>query len=81
MFLEARPKTKRKENKNVFLEAKVRVKLGHPVFERLEAQAATVRNKPGIPLGTASQLCLHFVLFCPWKLKSMWHKKGKEPGA
>lgn len=81
MFPEARPKTKRKEKKNVFLEAKVRVKLGHPVFERLKAQASTMRNKPGIPLGTASQLRLHFVLSYPWQLKSMWHKKGKEPGA
>lgn len=71
MFPEARPKTKRKENKNIFLEAKVRVNLGHPVFERLKAQAATVRNQPGIPLGTASQFCLHCVLFCAWQLKSM----------
>lgn len=54
MFAEATPKTKRRENKNVFLEGKVRVKLGHPVSERLKAQAATVRNKPGMPLGTDS---------------------------
>lgn len=63
MFPEATPKTKGKENKNVFLEAKVRVKLGHRVFERLKAQAAILRNEPGIPLGTESQLCLHFVFF------------------
>lgn len=81
MFVEARPKTKRRENKNVFLEGEVRVKLEHPLSERLKAQAATVRNKPGMPLGTDNRLCLHFVLSCPWQLKSTWHKKGSEPGA
>lgn len=81
MFAETKPKTKRRENKNVFLEGKVRVKLGHPVSKRLKAQAAAVRNKPGMSLGTNSQLCLLFVLFCPWQLKSTWHKKGNEAGA
>lgn len=81
MFVEATPKTKRRENKNVFLEGKVRVKLGHPVSERLKAQAAAVRSKPGMPLGTDSRLSLRFVLFCPWQLKSTWHKKGNEAGA
>lgn len=81
MFAEAMPKTKRRENKNVFLEGKVRVKLGHPVSERLKAQAATARNKPGMPLGTDSRRCLHFVLSCPWQLKSIWHKKSNEAGA
>lgn len=52
MFAEARPKAKRRENKNVFLEGEVRVKLGHPVSETLKAQAATARNKPGMTLGT-----------------------------
>ena len=81
MFAEAMPKTKRRENRNVFLKGKVRVKLGHPLSERPKGQAATVRNKPGMPLGTNNRLCLHFVLFCLWQLKSTWHKKGNEAGA
>lgn len=36
MFAKAMPKTKGRENKNVFLEGKVRVKVGHPLSERLK---------------------------------------------
>lgn len=78
-MLRQRQKTQRRENKKVFLEGKVRVKPGHPVSERLKA--ATVRNELGMPLGTESRISLRFVLFCPWQLKSTWHKKGNEAGA
>jgi len=56
MFAEAMPKSKRSENKNISLEGRVRVKLRHPVSEGLKAQAAAVRNEPGMPLGTGRRL-------------------------